>query len=52
MSQFSHTHHTHIVIQMSVLVVDDDKGQRILLHAILSKEGYNVDTANDGQEVE
>ena len=34
-----------------VLVVDDDNGQRILLHTILTKEGYTVDTVNDGQEV-
>jgi hypothetical protein len=31
-----------------VLVVDDDNGQRTLLKTMLSKEGYEVDTAEDG----
>lgn len=31
-----------------MLVVDDDNGQRTLLKTMLSKEGYEVDTAEDG----
>ena len=33
---------------IDVLVVDDDKGQRTLLKRMLAKEGYHVDTAEDG----
>jgi CheY-like chemotaxis protein len=31
-----------------VLVVDDDNGQRTVLKTMLSKKGYQVDTAEDG----
>ena len=33
-----------------VLVVDDEPAIRMLLQAILSQEGYEVDTASDGVE--
>jgi CheY-like chemotaxis protein len=33
-----------------VLVVDDDKGQRMVLKLMLSKDGYQVDTAEDGDD--
>jgi len=31
-----------------VLVVDDDSGQRMVLKSMLTKEGFDVDTAEDG----
>mmetsp|Transcript_83582 Transcript_83582/g.135490 ORF Transcript_83582/g.135490 Transcript_83582/m.135490 type:complete len:904 (+) Transcript_83582:3-2714(+) len=34
--------------KVRVLVVDDDNGQRTLLKTMLTKEGYDVDTAEDG----
>jgi len=34
--------------KVRVLVVDDDNGQRTLLKTMLTKEGYEVDTAEDG----
>ncbi|MEN3930458.1 acetoacetate metabolism transcriptional regulator AtoC [Microvirga sp. W0021] len=33
----------------SVLVVDDEENVRRLLSAVLTREGYNVETANDGK---
>lgn len=33
-----------------ILVVDDQPGIRLLLKAILMREGYNVTTASDGRE--
>ncbi len=33
-----------------MLVVDDDKGQRMVLKLMLSKDGYQVDTAEDGDD--
>lgn len=35
---------------ISILVVDDEQPLRDLIHRILSKEGYAVDTAVDGQD--
>ncbi|MBI1912502.1 MAG: sigma-54-dependent Fis family transcriptional regulator [Deltaproteobacteria bacterium] len=37
-------------MQGTILVVDDEKGQREILKAILESEGYNVGTASGGQE--
>jgi DNA-binding NtrC family response regulator len=34
----------------SILVVDDEKGQREILHAILNREGYGVATVPGGRE--
>jgi len=34
----------------TILVVDDEKGQREILKAILEAEGYNVGTASSGKE--
>jgi DNA-binding response OmpR family regulator len=34
----------------SILIVDDEKGQRDILNLILKKEGYDVDVALDGYE--
>ena len=36
--------------QVRVLVVDDDNGQRMTLKIMLSKDGYQVDTAEDGDD--
>ena len=36
--------------QVHVLVVDDDNGQRTVLKIMLSKNGYQVDTAEDGDD--
>jgi CheY-like chemotaxis protein len=36
--------------QLRVLVVDDDNGQRMTLKIMLSKDGYQVDTAEDGDD--
>ena len=36
--------------KIAILVVDDEKTLRDLLYKILSKEGYTVDTAVDGQD--
>ena len=36
---------------MLVFVVDDDNGQRMTLKIMLSKNGYQVDTAEDGYDV-
>ena len=36
--------------QVRVLVVEDDKGQRMVLKIMLSKNGYQVDTAEDGDD--
>ena len=33
-----------------MLVVDDDNGQRMVLKIMLSKNGYQVDTAEDGDD--
>ena len=33
-----------------VLIVDDEKGMRLALKALLSKEGYEVETAGGGEE--
>ena len=33
-----------------ILIVDDEKNMRHMLEALLSKEGYLIDTAADGQE--
>ena len=33
-----------------VLIVDDEKGMRLALKALLSKEGYEVDTADSGEQ--
>ena len=33
----------------SILVVDDEKGQREILEMILSEEGYDVTTASSGE---
>ena len=33
----------------SILVVDDEKGQRDILEMILSSEGYDVTTASSGE---
>ena len=35
---------------MKILVVDDEQNMRHLLKALVSKEGYMVDTAVDGQD--
>lgn len=35
---------------LRVLVVDDDAGQRIMLKAMLSKDNFKVDTADNGAE--
>ena len=35
---------------IKVLLVDDDRINRVLLNAILKREGYTVLEANDGQE--
>ena len=35
---------------LKVLLVDDDRINRVLLNAILKKEGYDVLQASDGQE--
>jgi DNA-binding NtrC family response regulator len=35
----------------SILVVDDEEQMRDLLNRILSREGYNVQTASGGQQV-
>lgn len=35
----------------NILVVDDDAGQRLMLKAMLTKDGYTVDTAVDGNEM-
>ena len=32
-----------------VLIVDDEKGMRLALKALLSKEGYEVETADSGE---
>ena len=34
--------------KLRVLVVDDDSGQRMVLKSMLTKEGYDVDCAEDG----
>ena len=36
--------------QVRVLVVDNDNGQRMVLKIMLSKNGYQVDTAEDGDD--
>jgi CheY-like chemotaxis protein len=36
--------------QLRVLVVDDDNGQRMVLKVMLLKNGYQVDTAEDGDD--
>jgi len=33
-----------------ILVVDDDKSMRMLLHKAMEKEGYQVAEANNGEE--
>ena len=33
-----------------VLIVDDEKGMRLALRSLLAKEGYEVDTAESGEE--
>jgi DNA-binding NtrC family response regulator len=33
-----------------VLIVDDEKGMRLALRSLLGKEGYQVDTAENGEE--
>src|SRR5262249_33046237 len=33
-----------------VLIVDDEKGMRLALRSLLGKEGYEVDTAESGEE--
>jgi len=39
-----------ITKQISVLVVDDEKTPRDLIEKILRREGYRVETADDGEE--
>jgi diguanylate cyclase (GGDEF)-like protein len=39
-----------MVVKFSVLVVDDDPDKRMLLRAALEMAGYDVRTANDGEE--
>ena len=34
----------------TILVIDDEKGILQLMHQALTKYGYNVETADDGQE--
>ncbi len=34
----------------SILIIDDEKGQRDILSAILTKMGYKIDTASGGEE--
>jgi CheY-like chemotaxis protein len=34
----------------TILVIDDEKGILQLMHQTLTKYGYNVETADDGQE--
>jgi CheY-like chemotaxis protein len=43
-------HCSTISRQVRVLVVDDDNGQRIVIKIMLSKNGYQVDTAEDGDD--
>jgi CheY-like chemotaxis protein len=33
-----------------VLIVDDEKAMRLALKSLLAKEGYEVDTAESGEE--
>ncbi|MBT5230292.1 MAG: response regulator, partial [Methylococcales bacterium] len=35
---------------LSILVVDDDRTNRLVLNALLSKEGYKISEAADGQQ--
>src|SRR6266511_1344395 len=32
----------------TILIVDDDPGQRVMLHAVLNAEGYHISEAEDG----
>lgn len=39
-----------LVVTMRILIVDDDKTQRDMLHGFLEKQGYTIQTAAGGRE--
>ncbi len=48
MGTASHAGRNYDKSNVSILVVDDEEMMRSLLHKILSREGFNVETAEDG----